>query len=617
MKSSMSTFDGTTLYEILQHYDRGVSPPVVTRALLGEAYTPTDALLCGVPPAGGEWSTDWKLYAAHLEEQGLPRESSVIVECAAIAPSVEIVQQVRNAVRTKGGRERCDYFMALLGDRDAVDRLYGRYHLMHGAQAAFVLGLKINAEADRKKTFRWRRGLEAQILLYGVELLQTRAGSMGRMLDALTKFEDVTGGSARGDDPTARCALYVSDAIAAAEPLRRQTKRTAGVQPTDASESAARADVPSTQLKPGERVGPDDPRRFDRDMAGHLHDLHLGVIVDERSEGEIAAAKAARAAKEIDDDPVMRGEPKGDVRPLERPDATFPYLMVLDSVQDIATMVADARVDNDLMKLLSPIAGRYLELATGPSHIRELSVGLGEAWPHARSVIDRILGDVRVGEPIRLRPTLLVGAPGSGKTSLAREVAVALNLDATIYPCSAVSDASFGGTGAQYSTRRTSTPLDAIRRSNTGNPAVVLDEIEKTGVGSHNGSLLSALLPMLEMHTAKEFFEIGIERKVDLSYVNFIATANSVTDVPAPLRDRFRIIPMPDPGPEHIADLAKRIVRDLSIESGTDPAWSPPLAYDELAVIRKVWKGGSLRKLRLAVQATLDAREMVLRGRPM
>jgi len=72
---TMSTFDGTTLYEILQHYDRGVSPPVVTCAFLGETYTPTDALLCGVPPAGGEWSTDRKLYTSHVEDQGLQRET--------------------------------------------------------------------------------------------------------------------------------------------------------------------------------------------------------------------------------------------------------------------------------------------------------------------------------------------------------------------------------------------------------------------------------------------------------------------------------------------------------------------------------------------------------------
>lgn len=363
MKSSMSTFDGTTLYEILQYYDRGASPPVVTRALLGEAYTPTEALLCGVPPAGGEWSLDWKLYSAHLEEQGLPRESSVIVECAALAPSTEIIQQVRNVVRTREGRERCDYYMALLGDRQAVDRLYGRYHLMRGAQAAFVLGLKINAEGDRRRTFRWRRGLEAQILLYGVELLQTRAGSMGRMLDALTKFEDATGGNARGDDPTARCALYVSDAIAAAEPLRRQTKRTASVQPV---ETVDLKEVEDTRPPASFRVPADDPHRFDRDMSGALHDRHLGIIVDERTPEEIEAAKAARAAKTADVDPIMRGEPESDVRPLDRPDATFPRLMVLDSVQDIATMVADARYDNDLMKGLSTIAGRYVDLATGP-----------------------------------------------------------------------------------------------------------------------------------------------------------------------------------------------------------------------------------------------------------
>lgn len=179
-----------------------------------------------------------------------------------------------------------------------------------------------------------------------------------------------------------------------------------------------------------------------------------------------------------------------------------------------------------------------------------------------------------------MRPTLLVGSPGSGKTSLAREIGTALGLATTIFPCASVADNSFGGTGAQWATRRASTPLEAIRRSSTANPLVILDEIEKTGLHGNNGSLLHAILPMLERHTASIYFEVGIERNADLSWVGFLATANDLTTVPAPLRDRFRIIQMPDPGPQHLGDLARRIVRDIAIENGTDPAWTAPLAAD-------------------------------------
>lgn len=616
-----SPADDTTLYEILQHHERGILPPVVTKTLLGEAFTPIDALLSGVCPAGGEWSTDWRRWTEHLEAQGLPRASVVALECATIAPSIDLIAQVRSMIRTREARERCDYWAALLGDRISMDRLYARYHDALDIRSAFVLGLRVRCQKPKDK-LGWWRGVEAQVLMHGVELLQMRHVATYRTLDALTAFEAKTSGGT-GIDPRSQFEAYVVDAVLKAEPLRRQTKRVAGVQP---AEPVVKADIPDTQLKPGERVSADDPRRYDRDMSGQLHDLHLGIIVDERTPDEIRAAKSERAAKwkeanlltsRTDDDPVMRDLVDVESHVIGTPSREFPMVMVLDNFRDVIEQVADQRGDNELVKHLSALSGRYVDLATGPSHIHEIAIGLREAWPHAQSVIERILADIRPGEPIRLRPTLLVGSPGSGKTSLAREIGSALNLATTVFPCASVADGSFGGTPAQWSTRRASTPLEAIRRSRTANPLVLLDEIEKTGVSGTNGSLMNALLPMLERHSAAEYFEVGIERNANLSWVGFIATANDLSTVPAPLRDRFRVIQMPNPGTQHLGDLARRIVRDIAIENGTNPAWTAPLAQDEMRVITKAWGGGSLRRLRLAVQATLDAREMMLRGRMM
>ncbi|WP_062112327.1 AAA family ATPase [Aureimonas sp. AU40] len=272
--------------------------------------------------------------------------------------------------------------------------------------------------------------------------------------------------------------------------------------------------------------------------------------------------------------------------------------------------------DNDMSKLFDLVADTPLPLRIVEDLI-DLRDGLVSEYPHAVGVIDELLRDAREGAVSSLRPTLLVGSPGSGKTSLLRNVAGALSMPVVVYPCASVSDGSFGGTPAQWSTKRPSVPLEAVRQNECANPCIILDELEKTGMSDRNGSLVHALLPMLEVHTARSYFETGLEQNVDLSAVAFVATANSLDGVPAPLLDRFRVVRMPDPGPEHVGDLAKRIIEDLILDRRLDRRWTPPLAPDEVDVVRKAWGGGSLRRLRRAVEATLEARESVLRGRAM
>lgn len=259
------------------------------------------------------------------------------------------------------------------------------------------------------------------------------------------------------------------------------------------------------------------------------------------------------------------------------------------------------------MRLFADISGNELPMCIAEyPHVDQHE--LQQAWPHAHDVISQIFRDIKTGAALRLPTILLVGAPGSGKTSLLTEIVRVLSMPSIVYPCATVSDSSFGGTPAHWSSRRASTPLDLIRQSKVANPAVILDELEKTGSSNHNGSLTFSLLPMLEAHTSKSYYEVGLEMNSDLSAVSFLATANSL-DIPAPLKDRFRVLIMPDARPEHVQVLSRRMLQQIEVARGLDPGWIAPLAGDEIEVIQSTWGGGSLRKLKSAIEVTINTRD--------
>lgn len=229
-------------------------------------------------------------------------------------------------------------------------------------------------------------------------------------------------------------------------------------------------------------------------------------------------------------------------------------------------------------------------------------------WPHAADVVRRLLSGISVGDVVKLRPTLLVGAPGTGKTSLLQAIAAMLDVPHFVFPCASSGDNSFGGTPARWHSSQLSTPGEAIRQHGVANPIVILDELEKAGRHYDNGSLVDALLPMLEAHTAREYYETALDAKIDLSHVSFVATANTLS-IPAPLRDRFDVVQMPDPGPQHIGPLARRIVDDIRRKRGLVPRMIPPVAPDEADLLKKAWRGGSLRQLSRIVEALVDNRD--------
>jgi hypothetical protein len=113
---------------------------------------------------------------------------------------------------------------------------------------------------------------------------------------------------------------------------------------------------------------------------------------------------------------------------------------------------------------------------------------LVERWPHASEIIDVILGDLSAREDVRFRPTLLVGEPGSGKTSLIRAICEIVGLPVELQSFAGLHDASLMGTSAQWSSARESAPLQLIKRTGKASVAVIWDEIEKASADRRNGA---------------------------------------------------------------------------------------------------------------------------------
>jgi DNA-binding NtrC family response regulator len=86
-------------------------------------------------------------------------------------------------------------------------------------------------------------------------------------------------------------------------------------------------------------------------------------------------------------------------------------------------------------------------------------------------------------------------------------------------------------------------------------------------------------------------------------------TANDDSQLQGPLRDRLRIVRMPEPRREDLPTLARAMVSDMARERGGNPAWWPHLNEDELEIAGRLWLGGSVRRLRFIVERLLAARE--------
>jgi ATP-dependent Lon protease len=274
-------------------------------------------------------------------------------------------------------------------------------------------------------------------------------------------------------------------------------------------------------------------------------------------------------------------------------------LKELSRLQRMSPMAADYSLTRNYIEWLAVLP--WAKVSGTKIDINKAREILDEDHYELRKVKDRILDYLSVLElkPDMKGPILcFVGPPGVGKTSLGRSIARSLGRKFQRISLGGMHDeAEIRGHRRTYIGALPGQIIQSIRRAETKDPVIMLDEVDKLG-RDFRGDPASALLETLDPEQNSTFRDNYLDVPFDLSKVLFICTANMLDTVPLPLQDRMEIIPLQGYSEEEKLHISNRYLIPRQIKA--NGITSDQIEFPEDAVryiIRHYTREAGVRKL--------------------